>query len=64
VQNEIYRQMEANENRKFDRVGAARGPRDELSIPEQIEQLDGLRQRGLISDAEFQAKKADLLNRM
>jgi uncharacterized membrane protein YdbT with pleckstrin-like domain len=65
VQNEIYRQMEANENRKFDRVGAVHGSQPtERSIPEQIEQLDSLRQRGLISDAEFQAKKADLLNRM
>ena len=39
VQNEIYRQMESNENRKFDRVGRnmeAVG----ASIPEQIAQLD------------------------
>jgi uncharacterized membrane protein YdbT with pleckstrin-like domain len=34
------------------------------SIPTQIEQLDGLRRRGLITDAEFQAKKAELLNRL
>jgi membrane protein YdbS with pleckstrin-like domain len=34
------------------------------SIPAQIEQLDGLRQRGLITDAEFQAKKAQLLDRL
>ncbi|MDQ2650940.1 MAG: PH domain-containing protein [Actinomycetota bacterium] len=62
VQNEIYRQMEANENRKFDRLGS-RGPA-EASIPEQIDQLDDLRQRGVISEAEFEAKKADLLRRM
>jgi uncharacterized membrane protein YdbT with pleckstrin-like domain len=62
VQNEIYRQMEANENRKFDRLGA-RGPAG-ASIPEQIDQLDDLRQRGVISEAEFEAKKADLLRRM
>jgi uncharacterized membrane protein YdbT with pleckstrin-like domain len=64
VQNEIYRQIEANENRKFDRVGAGRGGEPAASIPEQIDQLDQLRQRGLISDNEFQAKKAELLRRM
>ncbi|MGV3759493.1 MAG: PH domain-containing protein [Actinomycetota bacterium] len=63
VQNEIYRQMEANENRKFDRIGG--GPRPaEASIPEQIQQLDALRQQGVLTEAEFQAKKADLLRRM
>ena len=68
VQNEIYRQMEANENRKFDRVGqnlagqgqAARGE----SIPDQIEKLDQLRQKGIISEAEFEEKKRELLDRM
>jgi uncharacterized membrane protein YdbT with pleckstrin-like domain len=61
VQNEIYRQMEANENRKFDRISApAAGP----SIPEQIAQLDDLRQRGAISQAEFDQKKQQLLDRM
>jgi membrane protein YdbS with pleckstrin-like domain len=34
------------------------------SIPAQIEQLDGLRRRGLITDAEFQAKKTELLDRL
>ena len=66
VQNEIYRQMEQNENRKFDRIGVreqAPGTAG-ASIPEQIQQLDVLRQQGAVSDAEFQAKKADLLNRM
>ncbi len=63
VQNEIYSQMEDNENRKFDRVNTAvAGPGP--SIPEQIEQLDSLRQRGIISDDEFSRKKTELLNRM
>lgn len=68
VQNEIYKQMEGNENRKFDRVGrnlagggaAAAG----MSIPEQIEKLDQLRQKGIISDDEFEQKKRELLDRM
>jgi hypothetical protein len=36
----------------------------DLSIPEQITQLDELRKKGLIDDAEFQAKKTTLLERM
>lgn len=61
VQNEIHKQMEANENRKFDRVNA---PRSGATIPEQIAQLDDLRQRGAISQAEFDQKKQQLLDRM
>ena len=61
VQNEIHKQMEANENRKFDRVSAPRGGD---SIPEQISQLDELRQRGVISQVEFDQKKQQLLDKM
>jgi uncharacterized membrane protein YdbT with pleckstrin-like domain len=62
VQNEIYRQMEGNEDRKYERAGRHRAP--EGSIPEQIAQLDELRQRGVLTDDEFQEKKTDLLRRM
>lgn len=34
------------------------------SIAEQIDQLDRLRQRGVVTDAEFAAKKAELLDRL
>ena len=61
VQNEIHKQMEANENRKFDRLNP---PQAAASIPAQIAQLDDLRQRGTISQAEFDQKKQELLNRM
>jgi uncharacterized membrane protein YdbT with pleckstrin-like domain len=64
VQNEIYRQMESNENRKFDRVGRNLGGGGEVSIPDQIEKLDQLRQKGIISNDEFQQKKRELLDRM
>jgi uncharacterized membrane protein YdbT with pleckstrin-like domain len=64
VQNEIYTQMEANENRKYDRIGHNAGGSADASIPAQIERLDDLRRKGSISDAEFQAKKAELLKRM
>ena len=60
VQNEIYRQMEAAQARDADRMAGRR----ELSVPEQLEKLDELRQRGVLSQAEFDAKKAQLLDRM
>ncbi|HET9612264.1 MAG TPA: PH domain-containing protein [Acidimicrobiales bacterium] len=67
VQNEIHRQMEENENRKFDRVSASLSGADdgrEASIPAQIRELDELRKQGLLSEAEFAAKKQQLLDRM
>jgi uncharacterized membrane protein YdbT with pleckstrin-like domain len=70
VQKEIYVQIESNENRKFDRMrgpggpGAAPEAAPAASIPEQIEQLSQLHQRGVLSDAEFARKKAELLDRM
>lgn len=69
VQNEIYRQVEDNENRKFDRVGHSikaelGGHAATQSIPDQIAQLDDLRNRGILTDAEFETKKAELLRRL
>lgn len=70
VKNEIYRQIEANENRKFDRIRSGPGTDPTqaqgvaASIPEQIDQLAELHQRGVLSDSEFQRKKAELLDRM
>lgn len=60
VQNEIYRQMEAATNRHADRAAGVR----QQSVPEQIEKLDDLRQRGIITQAEFDAKKQQLLDRL
>jgi len=60
VQNAIYAEMERSQTRSAQR---ASGPA-QLSVPEQIEKLDELRQRGVISQAEFDAKKAQLLDRM
>lgn len=72
VQNEIYKQMEANEGRKFDRMSQAHAAMPQAapaapagpSIPDQIAQLSQLRDQGVLTEAEFQAKKNDLLNRM
>ena len=63
VQNEIYRQMEAASGRHADRIAGMAGTRD-ASVPEQIEKLDDLRQRGIITQAEFDAKKQQLLDRL
>ena len=60
VQNVIYREIERAKSRDADRMAGRR----ELSVPEQLEKLDELRQRGVLSQAEFDAKKAQLLERM
>ena len=60
VQNAIYLEMERGAARDADR---RRGGR-ELSIPEQIEKLDDLCKRGVISREEFDAKKTQLLDRL
>lgn len=71
VQQEVYRAMEGLERRDFERMGKATADAMSAntaaaasSIPQQIEQLDELRRKGAISDAEFEAKKRDLLDRM
>jgi len=66
VQNEIYQQMERNANKQADRISGginrAQGGGD--SIPDQIAKLSSLRDQGVLTEAEFQAKKAELLGRM
>ncbi|MCD9624986.1 PH domain-containing protein [Rhabdothermincola salaria] len=74
VQNEIYQQIEANEIKMADRISgginvahaaqsAAAAP-PQQTVPEQIEHLARLRDQGVLTDEEFQAKKAELLGRM
>lgn len=60
VQAEIYKQSEANENRKFDRIGSNAGGGG-LSVAEQLEKLEGPHERGAITEDEYQAQKAKLL---
>lgn len=57
VHNEIYAQMQP---RRPGPGGLAASP----SIPEQIDQLDQLRRRGVLTDEEFERKKAELLDRL
>lgn len=73
VQNEIYQQMEANEVKSARRAadaiveaqaGTVRPADSGVSIPDQIAQLSKLRDSGALTEEEFQAKKAQLLDRM
>ncbi len=69
VQQEIYTMMEGFEDRRIAKIGEAVGNNQVAAapgptIPEQIDQLDKLRQQGSITQAEFDEKKADLLRRM
>lgn len=66
VQNEIYQQMERNESKQADRIssGINRATGGGDSIPDQIAKLSALRDQGVLTEAEFQAKKAELLGRM
>ncbi|HZD74476.1 MAG TPA: PH domain-containing protein [Actinomycetota bacterium] len=57
VQVEIYRQMEANGQRMS---GVPRAP----SVLEELERLANLRDRGAVTDEEFERKKRDLLDRL
>jgi len=60
TQNEIHRAIEAAAARDADRMAGRR----ELSPLEQLEKLEELRQRGVITQAEFEVKKAKLLDRL
>jgi uncharacterized membrane protein YdbT with pleckstrin-like domain len=65
VQQEVYRQMEANARKRASwHGGHAAAPAAAPSIPDQINQLAQLRDQGHITPAEFEAKKAELLGRM
>jgi len=70
IQNEIYVAMENNENRKYDRIrdasqsSQAPATAPTPSVTEQLNQLDDLRTRGVITQEEFDRKKAELLDRM
>jgi uncharacterized membrane protein YdbT with pleckstrin-like domain len=59
VQQEIYRQIEANQIR-----ATGGGPPRQQSVTDQIAALADLLDRGAISPAEFEAKKAQLLDRL
>ena len=68
VQSVIHAAMETEQDQRegaryADRTATA-VPSDRESILDQIDRLDEMRQRGVISQAEFEAKKAQLLERL
>jgi uncharacterized membrane protein YdbT with pleckstrin-like domain len=67
VQQEIYRQIEANADKKARRYApqpqGSPAPAG-ASVPEQIAQLAQLRDQGHITPEDYEAKKAELLDRM
>ncbi|HEY5170200.1 MAG TPA: PH domain-containing protein [Acidimicrobiia bacterium] len=68
VQQELYRQMEANAKKRARWSNPASAPPAAAApaptVPEQLQQLADLRDRGVITAAEFETKKAQLLERM
>src|SRR5690242_10045773 len=70
VQQELYQQMEEHDRTRAGwsaggaPAAAAPAAPAAASVPEQLDQLASLRDRGVITAAEFEAKKAQLLDRM
>jgi uncharacterized membrane protein YdbT with pleckstrin-like domain len=56
--------LNAKENMGFDEGPARQQVQVEEDIPTLIAKLDGLRKQGIITEAEFQKKKADLLAKL
>lgn len=63
VQNEINHQIEQNMGRRSGGPGVS-SPSPAASIPEQIGKLAELRDKGVITQAEFEEKKAELMKRL
>jgi uncharacterized membrane protein YdbT with pleckstrin-like domain len=61
VQNLLYQTMEDNENRKFGQLRAPAEPT--VSVADELTKLAALRDQGHLTDAEFEAQKAQLLSR-
>jgi uncharacterized membrane protein YdbT with pleckstrin-like domain len=67
VQQEIYRMMEHHAQKRAGYAGGGAAPAAAApapTVPEQLQQLADLRDRGVLTAAEFEAKKAQLLERM
>ena len=60
LQNTINRQIERSKARDMDRMAGRR----ELTVPEQLEKLADLVKSGVLTQAEFDAKKQQLLDKM
>ena len=53
-----------NAKAKLETEQASGGRRQEPDVPALIEQLDGLRKQGVLTEEEFQKKKAELLTKL
>jgi uncharacterized membrane protein YdbT with pleckstrin-like domain len=60
LQNTINRQIERAKARDMDRIAGRRA----LTVPEQIEKLADLVRSGVLTQAEFEAKKSQLLDKL
>jgi uncharacterized membrane protein YdbT with pleckstrin-like domain len=61
----MEREQDQREGARFpDRTATTAVPMDRESVLDQIDRLDQMRQRGVISQAEFETKKAQLLERL
>lgn len=56
--------LNAKERLGFEEMGTAIPMNPAADIPAMIEKLDGLRKRGILSEQEFQKKKAELLEKL
>ena len=63
VQAEIYAQKEGFEERRLRRIGSMSANAAPVSVADEIGKLDALRKQGVITEAEFQAMKMELLNK-
>ena len=63
VQAEIYAQKEGFEERRLRRIGSMGTNAAPVSVADEIAKLDALRKQGVITEAEFQAMKMELLNK-
>ena len=63
VQNQIHLEMEANADRRYS-GGSTSAETEDPDVFEQIDKLDDLRKRGLITPEEFETKKDELLGRL
>jgi uncharacterized membrane protein YdbT with pleckstrin-like domain len=66
VQLAIYKEAEENQNRMMRGGGAGQAPAQAAapSVTDQLESLARLKDQGVITEAEFQNKKAELLKRL
>jgi len=64
IQNEIYRQIDRRHERKFGGAPVVQVADPAEGVAAKIRELEDLRQKGLVSEEEFETKRRELLDRM